>query len=125
MMVNKKHVGSSLDDFLDEEALFEETQKAAVKRVVSWQIEQEMAKRGITKSEMAVRMGTSRAAVGRLLDPVETGVTIKTLTKAASVVDKVVEIKFVDIPRRREATDKKIQQKHRDVSNAVTRGEKI
>ena len=33
-----KHIGSSLDDFLAEEAVLEETTAVAIKRVVAWQI---------------------------------------------------------------------------------------
>jgi hypothetical protein len=34
----KKHMGSSIDDFLKEEGLFEEAQTQAIKEVVAWQI---------------------------------------------------------------------------------------
>jgi antitoxin HicB len=34
----KKHVGSSIDDFLKEEGIFEEAQAQAVKEVVAWQL---------------------------------------------------------------------------------------
>ena len=36
------HIGSSFDDFLAEEAVLEETTAVAIKRVVAWQIAQEM-----------------------------------------------------------------------------------
>ncbi len=36
------HLGSSFDDFLAEEALLEATTAVAIKRVLAWQIEQEM-----------------------------------------------------------------------------------
>jgi hypothetical protein len=41
IMANK-HIGSSFDDFLAEEAMLEEATAAAMKRVITWQIEQEM-----------------------------------------------------------------------------------
>jgi antitoxin HicB len=37
-MRKKKHIGSSFEDFLKEEGIFEETTTQAVKRVLSWQI---------------------------------------------------------------------------------------
>ena len=42
-------------------------QAHAVKRVLAWQIEQAMTQQGISKSEMAKRMHTSRAQLDRLL----------------------------------------------------------
>jgi len=36
--MRKKHIGSSFEDFLKEEGIFEETTTQAVKRVLSWQI---------------------------------------------------------------------------------------
>jgi antitoxin HicB len=67
--MKKKHIGSSFEDFLKEEGIFEETTTQAVKRVLSWQISQTMRKKGITKIEMAKRMRTSRSQVDRFLDP--------------------------------------------------------
>ena len=40
--MNKKHIGSKFDDFLKEENLLEQAQAAAIKRVVTFQIEQEI-----------------------------------------------------------------------------------
>ena len=37
-----KHIGSNFDDFLAEEALLEDATATAMKRVIAWQIEQEM-----------------------------------------------------------------------------------
>lgn len=38
------HSGSAFDDFLEEEDLREEVESAAIKRVLAWQFEQEMAR---------------------------------------------------------------------------------
>ena len=62
------HIGSSLDDFLAEEAILEETTAVAIKRVVAWQIAQEMKVQHLTKTALAQKMHTSRAALNRLLD---------------------------------------------------------
>ena len=66
---NNLHVGSSLEELLREQGTFEETQAHAVKAVLAWQLRQAMDKGAVTKSEMARRMGTSRAHLDRLLDP--------------------------------------------------------
>ena len=63
------HVGSRLDDFLEDEGLLAEAEATATKRVIAWQIEQLMDGEGLSKTEMARRMGTSRSALDRLLDP--------------------------------------------------------
>jgi transcriptional regulator with XRE-family HTH domain len=40
----------------------------------------------LTKTEMAARMGTSRAALDRLLDPANESVTLGTLIRAADAL---------------------------------------
>ena len=92
--MNKKHIGSNLDDFLRGEELLETAEATAVKRVLAFQIEQEMKRRKLTKSEMASRMKTSRAALERLLDPGNTSVTLSTLERAASVLGKKLRVEF-------------------------------
>ena len=42
--MSKKHMGSSIDDFLKEEGIFEEAQAEAVKEVVAWQLAEAKAK---------------------------------------------------------------------------------
>lgn len=54
--------------FLRMKAMLEEATAVAVKRVIAWQIEQEMAVQKLTKTAMAKKMHTSRAALNRLLD---------------------------------------------------------
>jgi hypothetical protein len=45
--MGKKHLGSSLDDFLKDEGIFEEAQAQAVKEVVAWQITEAPEKREV------------------------------------------------------------------------------
>lgn len=86
------HVGADFDDFLREEKLFDETQAIAVKRVLAFQLEQGMKKSRLTKSEMAKRMGTTRAQLDRLLNPENSSTTLTTVVKAASALGKRVKI---------------------------------
>jgi len=67
-MSKNPHTGSSFDDFLKEEDIYEECTAGALKRVLAWQIEQEMHRQKITKSAMADRMHTSRSQLDRLLE---------------------------------------------------------
>lgn len=94
-MSNNKHIGSSFDEFLGEEALLEETTAVAVKRVIAWQIEQEMAAQNLTKTSMAKKMHTSRAALNRLLDEADTSLTLTTLASAAAVLGKTIKVELM------------------------------
>ena len=89
--------GSQIDDFLEEEGLLAEAEAAATKRVIAWQIESMMTSEGLSKSEMARRMGTSRSALNRLLDPSNSSVTLLTIERAAKALGKKVHLEFWDI----------------------------
>ena len=80
-------IGSSFDDFLREDGVYEETQAIAIKRILAWRLAEEMDKQKITKTEMARRMKTSRSQLDRLLDPDNADVKLDTLTRAARAVD--------------------------------------
>ena len=92
--MSKKHLGSHFDDFLAEEARLEETTATAVKRVIAWQIEQEMKAQKLTKTALAAKMRTSRAALNRLLDASDTSLTLTTLASAAAALGKHVKIEL-------------------------------
>jgi len=85
-MMGKRNVGSSFDDFLKEDDLLEEATAVAIKRVIAHQLLALMEEQELTKAEMARRMGTSRAALDRLLDPDNPSVTLQTLQSAATAV---------------------------------------
>ena len=94
IMAENPHTGSSFDDFLKEEGINEECTASALKRVLAWQIKQEMNSKHITKSAMADLMKTSRSQLDRLLDPENTGVSIETLYRAATAVGRDLDIKL-------------------------------
>jgi antitoxin HicB len=96
--MKKKHIGSSFDDFLKEERVFEQTKTLAVKRVLAWQIAELMRKNSITKLEMAKRMRTSRSQLDRFLDPDNDKVLLETVQRAASAVGKRVSMTLEDMP---------------------------
>ena len=93
--MKKKNIGSSLDSWLREEGIYEEVSARAIKRVIARQVAAAMHEKGLTKVEMARRMRTSRAALDRLLDPENDGVTLGTLQKAAVVVGRQVRLELV------------------------------
>ena len=92
--MSKKHVGRDFDDFLAEEARLEEVTATAVKRVIAWQIEQEMKAQKLTKTALAAKMRTSRSALNRLLDTSDTSLTLTTLASAAAALGKHVKIEL-------------------------------
>lgn len=91
-MNKHKHIGSDFDDFLKEESIFEEVEAVAIKRVVTSMLLQEMNENNVTKSEMAIRMKTSRTQLNRLLDQDCHSVNLTTLTRAAAAVGKRISI---------------------------------
>jgi hypothetical protein len=92
--MKNKHLGSSFDDFLEEDGLRAETEATAIKRVIAYQIEMEMKKAKLTKSAMAEKMRTSRSALDRLLDPANASITLQTLERAALALGKNLKIKL-------------------------------
>jgi antitoxin HicB len=96
-MTNNLHIGSSLDDFLEEDGILAEVSAIALKRVLAWQILNVMQEKGLSKSQMAACMNTSRSSLDRLLDPDNTSVTLKTLDRAAAILGKRLRIELVDI----------------------------
>jgi len=92
--MSKKHMGSSIDDFLKKEGIFEEAQAEAVKEVVAWQLAEAMKKRKISKNKMAALLKTSRTQVDRLLDPKD-DITLSSLQRAAAMVGRRVSIELI------------------------------
>ena len=92
--MGKKNIGSSFDDFLKEEAILEDSTAVALKRVIAWQIAEEMKAQQMTKTELARRMHTSRAALNRLLDEADTSLTLTTLASAAAALGKKINIQL-------------------------------
>ena len=88
-------IGSSFDDFLKDEGVYNEVETVAVKRVIAWQLEEAMKTRRMTKLQMARRMKTSRSQLDRLLDPTHSGVTLETLARAAQVLGRHIRVELV------------------------------
>jgi len=92
--MSKKHMGSSVDDFLKEEGIFEEAQAQAVKEVVAWQLAEAMKKKKISKNKMAALLKTSRTQVDRLLSAKD-DITLSSLQRAAAMVGRRITIELV------------------------------
>jgi antitoxin HicB len=91
-MSKKTHHGSDFRDFLDEQGILGEVETRALKQALSLQLDRLLKEKELTKTQMAVRMKTSRAAVDRLLDASNVSVTLNTLGKAARALGRKVKI---------------------------------
>lgn len=94
IMKKNQHIGSNFDDFLQEEGLLAEAEASAVKRVIAYQIEKEMAERQISKSALARVMRTSRSSLDRLLDPENASVTLLTLESVVLALGKRLKVQL-------------------------------
>ena len=92
--MSKQHHGTSLDSFLEEEGVFEESQVLAIKEVVVWQLTEAMEKQSLSKARLATLLKTSRSQVDRLFDPTR-DVTLSTLQRAAALVGRKVQIELI------------------------------
>ncbi|MCC7596994.1 XRE family transcriptional regulator [Janthinobacterium sp. FW305-129] len=94
MNATAPHLGSSLDDFLKEEGIFEQTQTRAIKEVIAWQLTQAMQEQSLSKTRMAALLQTSRSQLDRLLDP-GSDVTLSTLERAATLLGRKLSVTLV------------------------------
>lgn len=92
--MNKAGIGSTVDDLLRTEGIFEEAESQAIKEVVAWQLAEAMKERKISKNRMATLLKTSRTQVDRLLDA-EDDVLLSSLQKAAAIVGRRVHVELV------------------------------
>jgi len=92
--MSKKHLGSSIDDFLKQEGTFEEAQAEAVKEVIAWQLTEAMKAKKISKARLAVLLKTSRTQVDRLLSA-KSDITLSSLQRAAAILGRRVTIELV------------------------------
>ena len=88
-------IGSSFDDFLRKEGIYEEVTAAAIKEVLAWQIDQSRREQGLSKKALAERMHTSRSQVERLLDPANVQTQLDTLQRAAEALGRTLEVRLV------------------------------
>lgn len=95
MKKKRGRVGSSFDDFLKDDGIYEEVTARAIKRVLARQIGALMQAEGVTKTALAKRMQTSRAQLDRLLDPDNESVTLGTLARAAQAVGRKLRFELV------------------------------
>ena len=84
----KKYTSNSFDDFLEEEGILATVNETAMRRIIGWQIAQEMQVQDVSRQTMAERMNISTAVVGRILDGTEPTMTLSVLVTAAAALRK-------------------------------------
>jgi antitoxin HicB len=94
-MTRNKHRGPTLDSFLIAEGIHEELKATVAKEAISWQLQQAMKKKRITKKKLAEMMDTSRTQIDRILDPKAGNVTLETLQRAAKIVGRELRVELV------------------------------
>ena len=94
-MSKNKHRGSDLRELLREDGVLEAVEARAIKRALALQLGRLAQEQSLSKSEMAARMKTSRAALDRLLDGSNTSLTLTSLSKAARALGRKVKIELV------------------------------
>lgn len=93
-MKKSKHIGGSFDDYLNKKGIYNEVDDVAMHKVLAWQVNEAMKEAGITKTEMARRMKTSRSSLDRLLDP-NKKTTFATVEKAAKILGKRIVVELL------------------------------
>ena len=106
--MGKQNIGSSFDDFLQEEAMLEEVTAVALKRVIAWRIAEEMKAQQVTKAQLAARMHTRRAALDRLLDENDPELTLTTLISAATALGQKAAIRLEPLQCTAKAKKRKL-----------------
>ena len=80
------HRGSDFTGFLREEGIYEEVGAAALKKVIAAALAKQMERKGVSVSALAEKLGTSRAALNRVLDEDNTSITLTTLSRTAAAL---------------------------------------
>ena len=89
------HIGSTIDEFLKDEGIFDEVSAPVIKEKIAFQLKQHMKATRISIARMAREMRTSRTQIHRLLDPRNGNVTLATLQKAASIVGRKIRLELI------------------------------
>lgn len=93
-MIDKKHIGTSFDSFLEEEDVLQESEAVALKRVIAYALEEKMKADNISVNRLAKELETSRTAICRILDPENTSITLNTIEKVAKYLGKKIVLSF-------------------------------
>jgi DNA-binding Xre family transcriptional regulator len=92
--MHKQHMGSELDAFLEQDGLLAECEAGALRRVVAWQLEQEMKRRRITRAKLASRMKTDQRVLNRLFSENDSPVSLQLLERVALALGRKLKVEL-------------------------------
>jgi DNA-binding Xre family transcriptional regulator len=92
-----------MEEFLGGEGLLEEVELRLQKRSIVDSLQRLMSKRHVGPSELARRMVTSRNQIKRLLDPGDTGVSLRTIDKATKALQATFHLVIEEETKKRSA----------------------
>jgi len=82
-------------EYLREEGIYGDVEASAMKHVIAATLAQRMERLNITVTGLADELGTSRAAVNRVLDPLNTSLTLTTLARTAAALGCRVRVEIL------------------------------
>lgn len=85
-MKKNKHVGSSLDDFLETEGIREDVDAEALCKVIAQEWREKMARDNISVSALARKLKTTRATVTRVINPKNASLTFRTAARVSNAL---------------------------------------
>ena len=88
------HHGSTLDSLFDELGEREEVEALAAKKILAIQAERRRKELGLTTTQLAKRMHTSRNQVLRCLDQEDAGITLKMLFRLSRALEVPLQFAF-------------------------------
>lgn len=81
-----KYAGSTIESLFEELGELEEVKARAAKKILAIQVERRMKELGMSTTDLASRMRTSRNQVHRILDSEDAGITLKVLFRLAKAL---------------------------------------
>ena len=82
-------------EYLREEGVYGDVEASAMKHVIAAALAQRMERLDMSVTELADALGTSRAAVNRVLDPLNASLTLTTLARTAAALGCRIRIEVV------------------------------
>ena len=79
-------MGILLDDYPDAQGVREEVVTRAMKEIFCDNLKVQLLAKAMTKTSLAKQLGTSRAAVNRLLDAQNDAITLRTIVRVSLAV---------------------------------------
>ncbi len=94
--MKNKHIGSSLNDFLESEGIRSEVEEMALCKFLAITLAERLNTKGMSISEFAKKMGSSRDVARKVLNPANKNLTFRTASKAASALGMKFKVQLLE-----------------------------